>query len=64
MKTKNKLLASFLLMAVIIGAVGGYGLFNIEKINSGIMDMQQTSISRLETLNLMNENSLQKSKIY
>ncbi|NLP44713.1 MAG: methyl-accepting chemotaxis protein [Peptococcaceae bacterium] len=62
MKIRHKLFISFILMALIIGGVGGYGLININTINHNVMDMQEALISRLNLVQAMSENSLQKAR--
>lgn len=61
MKIKHRLTLSFILMALIIGGVGAYGLININKINNNIMNMQEASVTRLNLVHSMSENSLQKA---
>ena len=62
MKIRSKLIISFILMAVLIGGVGGYGLINVNKINNNIMNIQEASMTRLDLINSMSENSLQRAK--
>ncbi|NLL53281.1 MAG: methyl-accepting chemotaxis protein, partial [Peptococcaceae bacterium] len=62
MKIKHRLTLSFILMALIIGGVGAYGLININKINNNIMNMQEVSVTRLNLVHSMNENYLQKAR--
>ncbi len=58
MKTKNKLLVSFLLMAFIITAEGGFALFNLNKVNNNLVSMQKNGIERIVLLNSIYDNSL------
>lgn len=56
MKIKSKLLFSFVLMALIIGAVGVNGILSLQKVNNNVRSMHDDGIGPIILLNEMNKN--------
>lgn len=61
MKTMNKLLVSFILMAVLIGILGVFGLTSLDKVNNNVGLMHKDGIRPIEILSTIQNNTYQAS---
>lgn len=61
LKTKNKLLISFILMAVFIGILGVYGIDSIDKVNDNVDFMHEDGLRPIEILSAIQNNTYQAS---
>ncbi|NLO96928.1 MAG: methyl-accepting chemotaxis protein, partial [Peptococcaceae bacterium] len=59
MKTRNKLLLCFLLMAVIIAVTGVLGLASLAEVNNNVDSIRKNAIARLSLLDNINNNFLE-----
>lgn len=50
LKTKQKLISSFILVALFIGVAGAVGIVNLNKINSNAMDMHDNNLASIKKL--------------
>lgn len=62
LKTKNKLLFSFIFIAIFIAVVGVAGIFSLDKVNSNVESMYTKGITPIELLGKVDSN-FQKSAI-
>jgi len=62
MKTRNKLLLCFLLMAVIIAATGMLALTSLAEVNNNVDNIRVNAIGRLSLLDSINNNFLEIQK--
>lgn len=58
LKTRTKLLGSFLIVAVFVIIVGAYGTFNMKTINEGMASMYKDRLLPIEMLNQILKNEL------
>lgn len=56
LKIAKKLILSFILVAILVGAVGIVGLLNMHKINSNTKTMHDYNLASIESLNTIKEN--------
>ncbi|MDX9916885.1 MAG: methyl-accepting chemotaxis protein [Gudongella sp.] len=56
MKTRNKLLTTFLIMALIIGIIGIVGIMNLNNVNANVTEMHDNGIGPIVLLNEVHGN--------
>lgn len=58
LKTRTKLMSGFLVVAVFVAIVGGYGIFNMKNINSSMTSMYKDRLIPIEALSKVSENEM------